>query len=385
MKGYFRNFNNNNFKPRYNNNYQKNKLDKDYKKESFIKFKNNEEKLKHISTIIENNNQTISNIIPWSETTYFTTYKNEYYFRTIGQETNTDKGNFPANVVIRKAIFSNNKIILLTELNDVNGNNGKLSVYHLIVITKNNNQNQYFSYKINYEPYDMIEDSNYIIISGVNIIYILYFHQNNNGQIILVSEIKIKKDKNNSNNNEMYKALCIEETDQNIICGHSLGYVSRWVRIQDYPYLEKKEISRIHFSSINKILYDINSDNLKVIISCSSDKTLKVHSLDDFICIKILNFNEEVIDVKKVINHKNQTNYFVNLKKGNLMLYDSKFGNMLLDIYNNSKINRNVLCLTKNINNNNNNNINAGNNNNNKKKIYVLITSENKINVYEWI
>lgn len=385
MKGYFRNFNNNNFKPRYNNNYQKNKLDKDYKKESFIKFKNNEEKLKHISTIIENNNQTISNIIPWSETTYFTTYKNEYYFRTIGQETNTDKGNFPANVVIRKAIFSNNKIILLTELNDVNGNNGKLSVYHLIVITKNNNQNQYFSYKINYEPYDMIEDSNYIIISGDNIIYILYFHQNNNRQIILVSEIKIKKDKNNSNNNEMYKALCIEETDQNIICGHSLGYVSRWVRIQDYPYLEKKEISRIHFSSINKILYDINSDNLKVIISCSSDKTLKVHSLDDFICIKILNFNEEVIDVKKVINHKNQTNYFVNLKKGNLMLYDSKFGNMLLDIYNNSKINRNVLCLTKNINNNNNNNINAGNNNNNKKKIYVLITSENKINVYEWI
>ena len=385
MKGYFRNFNNNNFKPRYNNNYQKNKLDKDYKKESFIKFKNNEEKLKHISTIIENNNQTISNIIPWSETTYFTTYKNEYYFRTIGQETNTDKGNFPANVVIRKAIFSNNKIILLTELNDVNGNNGKLSVYHLIVITKNNNQNQYFSYKINYEPYDMIEDSNYIIISGDNIIYILYFHQNNNGQIILVSEIKIKKDKNNSNNNEMYKALCIEETDQNIICGHSLGYVSRWVRIQDYPYLEKKEISRIHFSSINKILYDINSDNLKVIISCSSDMTLKVHSLDDFICIKILNFNEEVIDVKKVINHKNQTNYFVNLKKGNLMLYDSKFDNMLLDIYNNSKINRNVLCLTKNINNNNNNNINAGNNNNNKKKIYVLITSENKINVYEWI
>lgn len=385
MKGYFRNFNNNNFKPRYNNNYQKNKLDKDYKKESFIKFKNNEEKLKHISTIIENNNQTISNIIPWSETTYFTTYKNEYYFRTIGQETNTDKGNFPANVVIRKAIFSNNKIILLTELNDVNGNNGKLSVYHLIVITKNNNQNQYFSYKINYEPYDMIEDSNYIIISGDNIIYILYFHQNNNGQIILVSEIKIKKDKNNSNNNEMYKALCIEETDQNIICGHSLGYVSRWVRIQDYPYLEKKEKSRIHFSSINKILYDINSDNLKVIISCSSDMTLKVHSLDDFICIKILNFNEEVIDVKKVINHKNQTNYFVNLKKGNLMLYDSKFDNMLLDIYNNSKINRNVLCLTKNINNNNNNNINAGNNNNNKKKIYVLITSENKINVYEWI
>ena len=165
-----------------------------------------------------------------------------------------------------------------------------------------------------------------------------------------------------------------------------MGYVSKWVRIQNSPFLKITKISRIHFSSINKILYDIYSDNLKVIISCSSDKTLKVHYLDDFICIKVLNFNEEVIDVKKVINHKNQTNYFINLKKGNLMLYDSTLNNILLDIYNNAKINRNLLCLiNNNNNNNNNNNINIGNNNNNNKKIYVLISEENKINIYEWI
>ena len=175
MKGYFRNFNNNNFKYSYNNNYQKKKFDKDYKKETFIKFKNKEEKLKLISTIIENNNQIISNLIPWSEATFFTTYKNEYCFRAIGQETNTEKGNFPENIMIRKAIFSNNKIIMLTENNDVNGNNDKLSVYYLIVMTKNNNQIQSFSCKINNEPYDMIEDSNYIIISGNNKIYIFYF------------------------------------------------------------------------------------------------------------------------------------------------------------------------------------------------------------------
>ena len=385
MKGYFRNFNNNNFKYSYNNNYQKKKFDKDYKKETFIKFKNKEEKLKLISTIIENNNQTISNLIPWSEATFFTTYKNEYCFRTIGQETNTVNGNFPENIMIRKAIFSNNKIIMLTENNDVNGNNDKLSVYYLIVMTKNNNQIQSFSCKINNEPYDMIEDSNYIIISGNNKIYIFYFDQNNNGQIAQISEIKFNQDIYN-NNNDIYKALCIEETDQNIICGHSLGYVSKWVRIQNSPFLKITKISRIHFSSINKILYDIYSDNLKVIISCSSDKTLKVHSLDDFICIKVLNFNEEVIDVKKVINHKNQTNYFINLKKGNLMLFDSTFNNILLDIYNNAKINRNLLCLiNNNNNNNNNNNINIGNNNNNNKKIYVLISEENKINIYEWI
>jgi hypothetical protein len=285
--------------------------------------------------------------------------------------------------MIRKAIFSNNKIIMLTENNDVNGNNDKLSVYYLIVMTKNNNQIQSFSCKINNEPYDMIEDSNYIIISGDNIIDIFYFDQNNKDQITQVTEIIFNQNKEN-NNNDMYKALCIEETDQNIICGHSLGYVSKWVRIQNSPFLENVKISRIHFSSINKILYDTNSDNLKAIISCSSDKTLKIHSLDDLICIKVLNFNEEVIDIKKITNLKNQTNYFVNLKKGNLILYDSTFNNILLDIYNNSQINRNFVCLT-NYNNNNNNNINFGNNNNNDKKIYVLITAENKIQIYEWI
>ena len=385
MKGNFRNFNNNNFKYKNSNNYQKNWFDKDYKKEKSIKFKNNEEKLKHTSTIIENNNQTISSIIPCSETTYFTTYKNEYYFRNIEQQNNNDKGKFPENIIIKKAIFSNNKIIMLTEHNDINGNNDKLNEYYLIVMTKNNNQLQSFSCKINKEPSDMIEDSNYIIISGDNLIGIFYFDQNKNGQIVKLSEILFNQNLNNSNN-DMYKVLCIEKTDQNIICGHSLGYVSKWVTTQNSPFLENIKISRIHFSSINKILYDINNDNLKVIISCSSDKTLKVHSLDDFICLKVLNFNEEVIDVQKVINLNNQTNYFVNLKKGNLKLYDSTFNNILLDIYNNSNVNRNFVCLTNsNNNNNNNNNINEGDNNNNNKKIYVLITEENKIQIYEWI
>ena len=381
MKGNYKYYNNNNSNYKYKNNnyYQKNKLDKNNKKEKTIKFKNNQEELKHISTIIENNNQTISNIIPWNEKDFITTYKNEYYFRTIGKESYNDKKAFPENITIRKAIFSNNKIIILTEHNDNNGNNDKLKIYYLIVMTKINNQLQSFSCKINSEPYDMIEDSNYIIISGDNIIDIFYFDENNNGQLGQLFEIKFSQVENN-NNNDMYKALCIEETDQNIICGHSLGYVSIWMRIQNEPLLKNTKISRIHFNSINKILYDTNSDNLKVIISCSSDKTLKVHSLDDLVCLKVLNFNEEVIDVKKVINHSNQTNYFVNLEKGSLMIYDSTFNNTLLEIYNSSKINRNFLCL-KNYNDNNNNN----NNPNNNKKVYVLITMENRIQIYEWI
>ena len=382
MKGNYKYFNNNNnnnnnnynYKYKNNNYYQKNKLDKNNKKEKTIKFKNNQEELKHISTIIENNNQTISNIISWNEIDFITTYKNEYYFRTIGKESYNDKKAFPENITIRKAIFSNNKIIILTEHNDNNGNNDKLKIYYLIVMIKINHQIQPFSCKINNEPYDMIEDSNYIIISGDNIIDIFYFDEKNNGQLGQLSEIKFNQDENN-NNNDIYKALCIEETDQNIICGHSLGYVSIWMRIQNEPLLKNTEISRIHFNSINKILYDTNSDNLKVIISCSSDKTLKVHSLDDLVCLKVLNFNEEVIDVKKVINHSNQTNYFVNLEKGSLMIYDSTFNNTLLEIYNSSKINRKFLCL-KNYN---------DNNNNDNKKVYVLITMENRIQIYEWI
>ena len=374
MKGNYKysNKNNNNYNYKNNNYYQKNKLDKNNKKEKTIKFKNNQEELKHISTIIENNNQTISNIISWNEIDFITTYKNEYFFRTIGKESYNDKKAFPENIIIRKAIFSNNKIIMLTEHNDNNGNNDKLKIYYLIVMTKINNQLQTFSCKINNEPYDMIEDSNYIIISGNNIIDIFYFDEKNNGQLGQLSEIKFNQDENNNNNN-MYKALCIEETDQNIICGHSLGYVSIWMRIQNEPLLENTKLSRIHFNSINKILYDTNSDNLKVIISCSSDKTLKVHSLDDLVCLKVLNFNEEVIDVKKVINHTNQTNYFVNLEKGSLMVYDSNFNNTLLEIYNSSKINRKFLCLRH------------YNNNNNNKKVYVLITMENRIQIYEWI
>jgi len=69
---------------------------------------------------------------------------------------------------------------------------------------------------VNNEPYDMIEDSNYIIISGDNIIDIFYFDEKNNGQLGQLSEIKFNQDENN-NNNDIYKALCIEETDQNII------------------------------------------------------------------------------------------------------------------------------------------------------------------------
>ena len=335
------------------------------------------------------------------------------------------------NSIIRKAIFSNNKVISIEEHNSNSGNsNGK--EYYIRVITEVNNQSKSFSCKINCEPYDVVEDSNYIIIGGNNIIELYNFNQNNNGQIAKISEVILDNNSNN-NNNDIYKVLCIEKTNKYLICGHSLGYISKWVTIQNSPFLENIKTCRIHVNSINKLLVD-TIENREVIISCSSDRTLKVHSLVDFVCFKVLDFDEEVVDAKKVINHNNQTNYFINIRNGNLMLYDSSFSKVLVDVNNESKISRQFTCLNyskdnaynnfninvnnndnsnanykdntnanNNGNNNNNDNTNANNNdninannndnsinvinddNNSNKKINILITEGNKIYIYDWI
>ena len=345
--------------------------------------------------------------------------QSELYFRKVGKDDDKFKDKLMPNTIILKSLFSNNKIICIEEHND---NNGRKECY-LRVIAEVNNQPQSFSCKINNEPYDLTEDSNNIVIVGNNIIELYNFNQNNNGQIINLSQIIL--DKNNINNNkDISKILCIEKTNKNFICGHSLGYISTWVTKQNSPFLENVKSSRIHLDSINKILFD-TIENVEVIISCSSDKTLKVHSLDDFVCFKVLNFDEEVIDVKKVNNLNNQANYFINLKYGNLKLYDSSFSKVIVEIYNISKIDRKFICLRYSNNNTNNdnanNNINANNNNNdsnnninndnniinndiinndnnninsiniinvgnnNSSKINVLITEGNKLLIYDWV
>ena len=337
--------------------------------------------------------------------------QSELYFRKVGRKEDNLQDKLTPNTIIKRAIFSNNKIIFIEEHKD--NNDGK--EYYLRVITEVNHQLQPFTCKINSEPYDVTEDSNCIIIVGNNIIELYNFNQNNNGQIVKLSEIIL--DQNNNNNDDISKILCIGKTNKNFICGHSSGHISKWVTKQASPFLENVKKARIHLDSINKILFD-TIENREDIISCSNDKTLKVHSLDDFVCIKILDFKEEVMDVKKVINRNNQANYFINLKLGSIILYDSSF-NKLVEVYNKSKIDREFICLSYSDNNdNNNNNINFNNNNdannninnvnnndnninndnnninsiniisddnNNSKKINVLITEGNKIHIYDWV
>ena len=309
FKAGFSGFNNNNFQ--LNNQFNNNNNIK-----KSINFKNKKEKLKFIETI-EKNDEPITNIVSLGKAKYLMISQNECFFRKVGKQDDKYKDKLMGNTIIRKAIFSNNIVMCIEEHNDNNGNKS----YSLRIIAEVNNQFQSFSCKINNEPYDAIEYSNSIFIVGNNIIEQFNI---NNGQIKKVAETFLNKNLNNNNNNDIYKVLCIEKTNNSLICGHSLGYISKWIQTQSYPFLKNVEKARIHINSINKILFDI-IENTEVIISCSADKTLKVHSFDEFVCFKVLNFEEEVIDVQKVINHNNQTNYFINLSKGSLKLYDSSF------------------------------------------------------------
>lgn len=357
-----------------------------------IYFYDSFEKLKFLYTIQEKEHP-VSDIISLNEMNYLTLDKKDFYIRTLGQKNKSYKESFEENSKINKIIFSSGKIILTLENSRINVNNEKSQTYSLKVGFNNNNNNdskiQFISCSINNEPYDIIETGDIIILVGNNIIELFKIIQDNNNNnsysITKISEIKLNEnnDNNNNNNDDKLKILCIEKTDKYLICGHASGHISIWQPIQDYPFLKVISFSRIHIGAINRIIYDKYNDNTDVIISCSSDKTVKVHSIDDIVCFKVLNFYDEVIDIKKIIDYDEKPNYFLKLKNGNLMLYNSIFKkNFEITNQSNANIQRNVIYL-----NNVNNNNNEKNNNNNSqvKEKYILISENNKINVYKWI
>ena len=116
---------------------------------------------------------------------------------------------------------------------------------------------------------------------------------------------------------------------------------------------------------------------MNIIISCSSDKTVKIHSIEDTICFKVLDFEDEVIDIKKLEDLEKKTNYIINLKNGILKVYNSTFKEILdIPSRSNTKITRFVLALSNSSNNN--------NDNDEIKEIYILVTEANKIDIYKW-
>ena len=374
-KGFYGNGNGNKY------NISKDKSKQNYSSQKSITSHDFCGKLEYVKTL-EDHNQGINNIIALDNSNYLTSDINEFYIRTL-QETNTIyKENFGNNSQIKKIIYSSGKIIFSVEYyNQINGKDEKGISHkiHILVLNdiknkiNNNNQIKLLSCNTNDNPIDILESDNIIITVGKNCIELFQFNENNiNNQLMKVSEILF-----NNNNDERDQILCVHRLEQTLICGHASGHISIWEPINEYPFLKNKLISKIHIGPINKIICDKNSENLNIIISCSSDKTVKIHSIEDTICFKVLDFEDEVIDIKKLEDLEKKTNYIISLKNGILKVYNSTFKEILdIPSRSNTKITRFVLELSNSSNNN--------NDNDEIKEIYILVTEANKIDIYKW-
>ena len=329
---------------------------------------------------LEDHNQTINNLIALNELNYLTTDNDKLCIRKIGDYINNYKEEFK-NTEILKVIFSSGKLVVSLEnllgtseknINEINTIERKVS-YEIKIGILNNSKIQYFSRLTNNKPIDIFESDNRIVLAGNNIIELFQF---NNNQLSKISEIKLRND--NTDNN-MKNILCIERINDALICGHASGHISIWKPINEYPFLKNTSISRIHLGPINKIIYDKASNNIDVIISCSSDKTVKVHSIRDTICFSVLNFKSEAIDIKKVKDLNNNIYYIVSLKNGQLKIYDDSFKK----VFGTKKLGINSPRYVINVINSNNNIMNSLNINNDNNN-YIIITEGNKIDIYKW-
>jgi len=322
------------------------------------------EQLDYIAKI-EGYNQDINNLIPLNDLNYLTSENNEFCIKTIGDNNDKYKKSFKKST-IDKMLFSSDKLIFSEQYtNEENGGkqNEKNITYSIKIGIANNigNEIQYFSCDTHNRPHDFYFSDDIIISVGRNSIELFKF---NISQLSKISEIKLD---DNNNNDDKYNILCIERANDKLICGHASGHISIWQPINEYPYLKNTSVSRIHLGPINKIIYEKNSDNLNTIISCSSDKTVKVHSIEDIICLKILQFKDEVLDIKKALDSNKQVNYLISLKNGIIKVYNALFKKVFgipcqLNKY------RFV--------------INIYNNNDNNS--YILISEGNKVKIYKW-
>ena len=343
-----------------NNNFFK--ANKNKSKQNPLSYQKINEQLKYIKTI-EHHNKPIKNIILLDNMNYLTYDNNEFYITNLKEE-KPKKENLGNNSIFNKILYSKGKIILSVDNNNqINGKDEKGITNKLYVINANNNNNL-SDINTNDKFIDIIEIENVIITFGRKYIELFQFNPNNN-QIAKASEIIY-----NETNDEKYQIICVERIDKLIICGHESGHISYWSITNEYPYLKNILLKKIHIGKINKIIND--NDN---IISCSSDKTIKIHSIEDNICLKVIDFEDEVIDIKKIVDLDNNFNYVISLRNGMLKVYNSEFKNSF-NIPNPSNINKTRFVL--------NISISSDNNKNENSESFILITDDKKIELYQW-
>ena len=78
----------------------------------------------------------------------------------------------------------------------------------------------------------------------------------------------------------------------------------------------------MHNGAINKILCAQLSDNKNYLISCSSDKTIKVYSMEDNKVVFEQKFEEEVMDIKFVKDFEQNNTFII---RNNIILNNSYF------------------------------------------------------------
>mgnify|MGYP002626948946 CR=1 FL=1 len=241
-------------------------------------------------------------------------------------------------------------------------------------------------------PNDILLSGNIIVTFGKNFIEFLNFYQvekNNDKKDNILEkkhEISINNNNNNINNNEnniivntsnQDEILCVELFNNIIICGHKSGFMSTW-KPADNVYLDKLGSEQISQKSINKILLSKLSDGKDYLIICSSDKTIKIYSLEANKVIKEFNFEDEIMDIKLVNDYNNNKVFIISLKNGLLKVLDIEF-RFLFKIYQREKNNKTriIISLHKNeVISNEGNEIGYNN---------ILITEGNNIDIYSWI
>ena len=159
-------------------------------------------------------------------------------------------------------------------------------------------------------------------------------------------------------------------------------------------YLKRLQSEKLHNDAINKIICTQLSDNKHYLISCSSDKSIKVYQMEEggkVVKTKIL--ESEVMDIKLVKDFDKKSIFIASLKDGKLKGLNESF-DVLFDIPSRFKTQttRYVIPLAYPYSNQNQTQGNMPNtmlqentNNNIDKGDLLLITEGKLIDVFTWI